>query len=96
MLNSESKFVVTTTAMLEKVKEATAGLEVKIIVIGDEVEGSCFDYKKLINNNGELIDGYFSLKTQFLSSLFVGLKPQTSTQCMCSPTAAEQQVCQKV
>ena len=67
MLNSESKFVVTTTAMLEKVKEATAGLGVKIIVIGDEVDKSCFDYKKLINNNGELIDGYFSPNIQFLS-----------------------------
>ena len=57
MLNSESKFVVTTTALLEKVKEATKDLKVRIIVIGDNEDKDCVNSKTVINNTGDLING---------------------------------------
>ena len=44
--------------MLEKVKEATKDLPVKIIVIGDNEDKDCINYKTVISNNGDLIKGY--------------------------------------
>ena len=37
LVNSESKFLVTTSDLLEKVKAASEGLDIKIIVIGENV-----------------------------------------------------------
>lgn len=56
LVNSESNFLVTTSALLEKAKAASEGLEMKIIVIGDSVDPDCFDYKQITNNNGSLLD----------------------------------------
>ena len=56
LVNSESKFLVTTSALLEKAKAASEGLDMKIIVIGDSVDSDCFDYKQITNNNGSLLD----------------------------------------
>ena len=56
LVNSESKFLVTTSALLEKAKAASEGLDMKIIVIGDTVDSDCFDFKQITNNNGSLLD----------------------------------------
>ena len=42
---------------LLQTKEATDGLDVKIIVIGDKMDSDCIDYKNMLNNNGSLLDG---------------------------------------
>ena len=52
LVNGESKFLVTTSDLLEKVKAASEGLDIKMIVIGENVAADCFDYKYITNNNG--------------------------------------------
>ena len=62
LVNSESKFLVTTSDLLEKAKAASEGLDIKIIVIGEKVDADCFDYKQVTNNNGSLLERYIKVK----------------------------------
>jgi len=57
LANSETKFVVTTPALLPKVKEAVADSDVKIIVSGDMEDPTCYSLQTLTKDQGDLIQG---------------------------------------
>jgi len=54
-VNSETKFIITTSQLLQKVIDASDGLHAKIILIGDEKE-NCISYNDIVRNNGELLN----------------------------------------
>jgi len=56
-VNSETKFIITTSQLLQKVIDASEGLSTikKIILIGDE-KSNCIAYKDVVRNNGELMN----------------------------------------
>ena len=61
LVNSESMFLVTTSDLLDKVKAASKGLDIKLIVIGENVAADCFDYKYITNNNGSHLKRYYQV-----------------------------------
>ena len=56
LVNSEAKMIVTIPPLMEKVKEATAGTEIKIIVIGDTGD-SQLSFRQLVTDPGDLVSG---------------------------------------
>ena len=60
LVNSEAKMIVTIPPLLEKVKEATAGTEIKIVVIGDSGDSE-MSFRQLVTDPGDLVSGWVSL-----------------------------------
>ena len=57
LVNSEAKMIVTIPPLLEKVKEATAGTEIKIILIGDSGDSE-LSFRQLLTDPGDLVSGW--------------------------------------
>ena len=51
--------IVTIPPLLEKVKEATAGTDIKIIVIGDSGDSE-MSFRQLVTDPGDLVSGWVS------------------------------------
>eukprot|EP00092_Neocalanus_flemingeri_P002290 GFUD01002443.1.p1 GENE.GFUD01002443.1~~GFUD01002443.1.p1 ORF type:complete len:584 (-),score=184.68 GFUD01002443.1:183-1730(-) len=56
LLNSETAYIVTTHLLLQKVKEATEGTNIRIILIGDQTDKTCISFEDLLKDQGDLID----------------------------------------
>ena len=56
LINSEAKVLVTIPQLAEKVKEATAGTDIKVIVIGDSGD-SASSFSHLMTDKGDLLSG---------------------------------------
>jgi len=56
LVNSETKIIVTIPQLVEKVKEATAGTNIKLIVIGDSGD-SAVSFRQLMTDAGNLVSG---------------------------------------
>jgi len=54
LVNSEAKYVVTIPQLMTKVKEATAGTDIKIIVPGKPDNSSCISLESLLKDQGNL------------------------------------------
>ena len=57
LVNSEARMIVTIPPLLEKVKEATAGTEIKIILIGDSGDSE-MSFRQLVTDPGDLVSGW--------------------------------------
>ena len=56
LLNSETKIIVTIPQLVEKVAEAIAGTDIKMIVIGDSGD-SAVSFRELMKDPGDLVSG---------------------------------------
>ena len=62
--------IVTIPPLLEKVKEATAGTEIKIILIGDSGDSEV-SFRQLVTDPGDLLSGWVSPSHCVRSDLFM-------------------------
>ena len=58
LMNSETKFIVTSKQLLPKVKDATDGTNIQIILIGDHHDPNCISFETMLKDQGDLIDSY--------------------------------------
>ena len=56
LVNSETKIIVTIPQLVEKVAAATAGTDIKIILIGDSGD-SAVSFRQLMTDEGDLVSG---------------------------------------
>merc|ERR1719244_1895229 len=57
LVNSETKYIVTTPALFPKAKEAVADSDIKIIVSEDVKDPTCLSFQALLKDQGDLIQG---------------------------------------
>ena len=55
LLNSGTKYLVTSSSLLQKVKEAVAGSGIQIILVGQDTDPSCMKFDALLKDNGDLM-----------------------------------------
>ena len=56
LVNSETRFIVTSTTLLDKVKEANRELSVNIIVVGDSTDSSLLSFKDLLRSRSSSLE----------------------------------------
>ena len=70
LVNSEAKLILTIPPLLEKVKEATAGTEIKIILIGDSGDSE-LSFRQLLTDPGDLVSGWVRVSLTDSSDLVI-------------------------
>ena len=68
LVNSEAKIIITSSLLLDKVKEASTELGVKVIVVGEHNDSRFLNYGDILTSSGDSLE---PSRTPDLDSVFV-------------------------